>query len=133
MENFALIERLKSGENRIVTKLMVEQSGNTPFAVDALWDTGSTNCCISNTLAQAMSLTVVGTHEVVGFTGKREQPIYTLTLTFGDGLMVENVSVVGIDTSQSFNFIVGMDIILQGDLLITQVNGEHFFTFRLLV
>jgi hypothetical protein len=126
--------------NRITTDLTVFPVFNPTippeqypkgYTTKALWDTGATHSVITQETANGLSLT----------------PIAQINLTHAGGTGLANsylvnfflpnkVGFAGIQVSEcknivgDFGAIIGMDIISQGDLAITNIGGKTCMTFR---
>jgi hypothetical protein len=127
--------------NRITTPVKVCQAFDTanpptpppPFhETTALWDTGATGSVITKATADAMGLIPVGT-ALINHAGGSSQA-NTFVVNF---LLPNNVVVAGVRVSEcediagNFGAIIGMDIITQGDLSITNVHGQTCMSFRI--
>ena len=97
----------------------------------ALWDTGATCTCISETVAQQMSLVRVNQRELTVANNKKHMAdVYCVKLQMG-ALIIENMEVCGLPMDgKRENMIIGMDVISMGDLAITNYQGQTFLTFR---
>ena len=64
--------------------------------------------------------------------GKSFQNVYMVNLFLPNDLYIENVEVTETKAlTNEFDVIIGMDIITQGDLAITNIGGNTLFSFRL--
>jgi hypothetical protein len=129
MENFTVNFNIPADAERIITPLVIFPVKGKPFPVCALWDTGSTNCCINANLAREKSLVAVGTADLFGHKGRSENPVYPLDLLLADGIMIPHVFAAGITTSESFDFIIGMNIIRLGDFSLIHKENKMMFIF----
>lgn len=97
----------------------------------ALWDTGATNCAITEELVKRVGLKPVGRAKVHGQGGEKEQNVYLLNVHLPNG-----VAMVGIratecaSTTGKFDLIIGMDIIAKGDFSVSSADGITKFSFR---
>jgi hypothetical protein len=97
----------------------------------ALWDTGATNSVITDATAQALKLTPVGQVSIKHAGGSSSSSTYLVNF-----VLPNNVGVAGVMVSQcpdsagDFGAIVGMDIISQGDLSLTNAGGHTVMSFR---
>lgn len=89
--------------------------------VNAIWDTGATNCVISNSLAQKMKLIPVSFSLVSGVHGVKKVPVYLLDINLPNDVQFLNWNVSEGELSPGrVDFLIGMDIIARGDSSLTQ-------------
>jgi hypothetical protein len=140
MESLAINFNFSSDAIHIITPLAVCQSeilckeqglSTSFFPVKAMWDTGSTDCCINNDLAVSMRFIQCGHTKLRGSQGKSTNPVYRVDILLSDGILIEDVHIAGIDTGIEYNFIVGMNIIRRGDLILTHDDKNMIFHFNL--
>jgi hypothetical protein len=140
MDSLAITYKIESGDQRVITPIVVQQAikfckyfnlGEIQFSARALWDTGSTGCCINRRLADSLGLKNIGTQVIFGSRGLHETPTCMLDIILSDGVLVENITVAGVESSSSFDFIIGMNIIRHGDFALTNDNGKTVMSFRL--
>lgn len=98
----------------------------------ALWDTGATHSCISGRLAEELGLAVEGFVAVATATGIVQLFIYTVNLVLPSRQVFQNLQVAGFPyTDNDCEIIIGMDIMTQGDLALTNMEGRTLFSFRI--
>ena len=103
---------------------------NPIYQTRALWDTGATNCAITQKLAQNLSLKPITVAEVHHANGVDKKNVYLISL-----FLPNQVAIVGIrateceSTAGAFDVILGMDIIGFGDFAITSNDGNTTFSF----
>ena len=95
----------------------------------ALWDTGANVSAISNRVANKLGLTPINHAMVETANGKCEVPIYMIDMMLPGGIHVVRIKAMGINLNVC-DALVGMDVITQGDLLITNAPNTRF-EFRL--
>lgn len=96
----------------------------------ALWDTGAMSTCISVRLAQAMGLIETDHTKVTGANNVPfAAPLYDVQIKMGSYL-IPFKRVIGLPMCDEYDLIIGMDIITQGDLSITNYDGHTVITFR---
>ncbi|MES2386692.1 MAG: aspartyl protease family protein [Bacteroidota bacterium] len=109
--------------------------GKADSTVKALWDTGSNYSCISQRLANALNLSLFGKTDVINSTGQTERDMYYVhigipgTSVLFYGMLVTAFSNQYINESDSFDIIIGMDIITRGDFAVTTYNMETMMSF----
>ncbi|MDR0910007.1 MAG: hypothetical protein LBM77_09615 [Spirochaetaceae bacterium] len=131
-ESYNISTIVPNGE-RPITPLRISQSKRfciergiaewPVFTVRALWDSGATACFISDKFAQKMGF-IEEMREPVRSTHAREfHPVYRVDIDFGDGYGISHYKAAGIETGNDFDFIIGMNAIRKGDLLLTDSSG----------
>ena len=98
----------------------------------ALWDTGASQSCISNRLADALNLEADGYIDAATATGIVELAVYTVHLVLPSRIVFQSIQVIEfIYTDDDCDLIIGMDIMTQGDLAMTNLEGRTVFSFRI--
>ncbi len=110
----------------------VEEASPDVAWVKALWDTGANSSCISGRLARQLGLEVADYVHIITASSREKVPTHFVNLEFSNGMKFFKIEVAqywqGGDGS---DFIVGMDIITQGDFSITNFQGQTLFSFRI--
>ena len=95
----------------------------------ALWDTGAVYSVISNEFAQKLGLQEFDRGRNYTAQGSYETSVYLVSIVLPNGMVVSDLRVSS-GEFQDFDFLIGMDIISQGDFLLT--NKDHSrFVFRI--
>lgn len=94
-----------------------------------VWDTGATNTLISSQVVEALGLTPVEKSLVEGVGGIIESAVYNISIYLADNIVFKNVKVLCSDIGD-YDLVVGMDIIAQGDFVISNNNRQVCFSFR---
>src|ERR1035437_4876228 len=105
----------------------------------ALWDTGATNTAISRKVAEELDLKPIGTANVYHAGGASLVNAYLVNIGLPSRVMVGNIKVTDIELidndtipeDERIQVIVGMDIIGEGDLAVTNVGGKTALSFRM--
>jgi len=97
--------------------------------VNAMVDTGSTICAISKQLVKSMKLKPYGEKKFTYAKGSDESPYYVFDVVFPKGKLFEDIEAVEIDDSDC-DFLIGMNILQQGDMAISWKNEKMVFSFR---
>jgi hypothetical protein len=118
------------GEAFDPTKLSVpSKSGN----YKAIWDTGATNSCISPRVVADFGLIPITKTDVYIATctgdGKEEKNVYLISLGLPNGVGASALKVTDANLKDA-DALIGMDIINQGDFVITNHGGKTVCTFR---
>lgn len=100
----------------------------------ALWDTGATDCAITESLVQHLSLPIFSKAKVIGVHGVQIVNMHYVEFKLDN----ENIKLKTTVTScnelsedGSIGFLIGMNLITQGDFLISNYNGETVMSFRI--
>jgi hypothetical protein len=140
VETLAITLKAEGILNRIITPVTVRQAEQfcinygfevKPAEARGMWDTGSTGCCISQTLAEYLDLTTVDSWSLTSVHGSKPSKVYFLDIILPDKITIANIPVVEIDTGQQYDLIIGMNIISLGDFAISNNGGNTVMSFRL--
>lgn len=123
----------------IVNQLVIDCAITLPNAVTggvvqnirALWDTGAQLTCISQRLVARLNLQPDGSTNILG---ANNQPfpakVYSVQLIMGR-FVIPYLRVAELPMQNTgHDVIIGMDVMSQGDLTITNYNGHTVLTFR---
>ena len=99
---------------------------------DAVWDTGATSSNISERTAREMGLQPVDTGMLITAIGAKEVPIYMVDVLISKGVVIRNLRVFGSPMkNRDVEFIIGMDIISRGKLIIDSTKGRTTVDFTM--
>lgn len=121
----------------IVTNCIVftpdDLSKGTPRAYyhsqNCAWDTGSEITVICTELAEALGLTEIGRGQVGGIGGEdHESWVAEVHLGLPSGETFENLKVF-VDDLPDYDMIIGMDVMREMDVAITNAKGRTKFTY----
>lgn len=97
----------------------------------SLWDTGASSSLISKIAAEALDLTPIGKSEISGVNaGVEFKKTYLIHVGLPSGDIVTNVLASEFD-GEDYDLIVGMDVIQNGDLAVTNAHDTTTFSFRI--
>lgn len=96
----------------------------------AIWDTGATHSTISQAVVNACGLKQLGIAEVHGVNSTVARPTYLVHMQIYQGPTLENM-VVTLGDIPGGDVLIGMDVITQGDFVITNKGGNTVFSFRI--
>lgn len=94
----------------------------------ALWDTGANMTCLSNRLVSALGLKPVSYQYSETAGGVVLMSVYIVDIALTDNVVVEGLLVSSGDFGTT-DVLIGMDIITQGNMTITNDNGHTEFSF----
>lgn len=98
--------------------------------VKALIDTGANGSCISRRLVEACRLEKKSAITVFSIQGESEVPVYEVDFTLPNGMKFENIPVMEIPGSKKFDVIIGMNILAQCDVALTNDENGLVFSMR---
>jgi hypothetical protein len=95
----------------------------------AIWDTGATNCVITQKVIDECNIPAIGRAKVNTVSGEDETTVHLVSLFLPNRLVIPNVrmtkgKMVGGDV------LIGMDIINRGDFALTNKDGVTMLSFR---
>lgn len=108
---------------------IVSPNGKKFHTNDAMWDTGADTTVISKRVVDFLGLTPYNQGSISGIGGVSNSNVYLIHLMLPSGDCVTNVEVMENDF-YDYDVIIGMDIIMFGDFLITNVHDKTIFQFR---
>lgn len=98
--------------------------------VNAIWDTGATNSCISEKIANQLDLDAVGYVRMNTAAGTFDTKRYLVDIVLPNKIVVRKVQVTEA-VLNNWDVIIGMDIICLGDFAISNYQGKTRFSFRI--
>lgn len=98
-----------------------------PFV--AVWDTGANGSVISQRIIDACGLKPIGMTQTRGVGGLHTTEMFLVNIRLPNAVAFQNVTVIRGDL-EGFDALIGMNIITQGDLAITNHGGKTVFSFR---
>jgi hypothetical protein len=121
-------------QNRIATPVCIYPTAlvNTnPIATKAIWDTGAQKSIITPSIAKALNLKPVNQITIGGVHGKNISDIVIITLEIPGQDIHQDLQVAvcpfNTDPKSDTNMLIGMDIISQGDFVLS--NGDNYTLF----
>ena len=109
-----------------VTSIVSKKPGEK-IVCDAIWDTGANASAISLGTAKKLGLIPVQTAFFSTANGRCEMPMYMIDMVLPNGRKIKDVMVSGLNLNIC-DALVGMDIMTQGDLHLTN-DGNTVFRF----
>ena len=103
----------------------------TSYSTNALWDTGAMLSVISPEIAKKLQLDIVDTIQIVGINGESESEVAVVSICFPNKTMIKDVRVAICNMSPGNEMIIGMDVITQMDIAITNGGGKTQFSFAI--
>ncbi|GHU53858.1 hypothetical protein FACS189496_5370 [Bacilli bacterium] len=140
MDTLAITYKADCLLSRVITRLSIQHAEEfcaprdlplKPVEVRAMWDTGSTGCCVSEKLAKALNLISIASLDLTSAHGSKPANVYLLDIFFPDNTRAKNVVAAEIIPSGEFEIIIGMNIIALGDFALSNDQGKTVLSFRL--
>lgn len=107
--------------------------GGTPppmVPFQAIWDTGATNCVITQAVIDACGLAPTGMAQVHGVHGPSTSETYLVNIALPNHVVITGVRVTKGDLIGA-DILIGMNIINRGDFAVTNLDGVTKFSFRI--
>ncbi|MBR2189305.1 MAG: retroviral-like aspartic protease family protein [Eubacterium sp.] len=99
---------------------------------DAVWDTGAVKSIIAESTAREMGLQPIDNGIIVTATDQTEVPIYMVDVYMTKNLVIRNLKVFGSPMrNREIEFVIGMDIISRGKMIIDSMEGKTRFSFSI--
>ena len=95
----------------------------------AIWDTGADTTIISSRIVKELNLQPYKAGGISGIGGATGSNVYLVHVLVPTGDFVTSVEVMENDF-QDIDVLIGMDVIVFGDFLITNKDGKTTFQFR---
>ncbi len=97
----------------------------------SLWDTGASVTLISARVAKVLGLTSIGKSGVSGYNqGIDVKDTFLVHMGLPTGDIITNIMAMEFDTDE-YDVVIGMDVICNGDLAITNKDDKTTFSFRI--
>ena len=104
-------------------------SGRKFHTERAIWDTGADTTIISSRIVKELNLQPYKAGGISGIGGATGSNVYLVHVLVPTGDFVTQVEVMESDF-QDIDILIGMDVIIFGDFLITNADGKTTFQFR---
>jgi predicted aspartyl protease len=103
----------------------------TSCLTNALWDTGAMVSVVSPEVAAKLKLDIVDSIQIVGINGESLAEVAVISIHFPNGAVIEDVRVAICSMSSGNEMIIGMDVITQMDIAITNGGGQTQLSFAI--
>ena len=103
----------------------------TSYNTNALWDTGAMLSVISPEVVTKLKLDIMDTIRIAGINGESLAEVTIISLRFPNGAEIKDVRVAICDITPGNEIIIGMDVITQMDIAITNGGGKTQFSFAI--
>ena len=116
--------------NKLKTQIRISY-GSKEMTGIALWDTGATTSCISETVVQQLNLVPTGMMNIQTPSSTKSVNTYLVNAGLPNHLNVNDIQVCETDIGkQKIEMLIGMEIISLGDFAVSNFNNKTVFTFR---
>ena len=114
----------------VITECDIYSSEGFRFHTDqALWDTGADTTVISSRIAKKLRLKPINQGSITGIGGDSNANVYLVHVQVPTGDFITDVEVMENDY-YDYDVILGTDVIMFGDFLLTNANERTTFQFR---
>ena len=114
----------------VITECDIYSSEGQRFHTDnAIWDTGADTTVISSRIVKKLQLKPLRQGLITGIGGDSNSNAYLVHIQVPTGDFVTDVEVMENDY-YDYDVIIGTDVIMFGDFLITNANDKTTFQFR---
>lgn len=131
----AFTKRYDTIVNVITTQVKISKNdileSENALQVTAIWDTGATNCAITEKVANELGLIPISKIPVQSASEIKLQNVYIINLSLPNNVLLNNVKVTGMADLSNADMLIGMDVINCGDFSISNYNGKSVATFRI--
>ena len=127
----AFTSQYKCISNKLINDVEVFYNGKS-IKCRALWDTGATNCCVSQDVVNQLSLISTGKTNMRTPNQTSERDTYLVDVALPNSVRINDVCVIDSDIgNQNIGMLIGMNIINLGDFAVSNFQGKTTFTFRM--
>jgi len=103
----------------------------TRYSTNALWDTGAMLSVISPEIAKELKLDIVDTIEITGINGESIAEVAVISICFPNSAVIKDVRVAICSMFPGNEMIIGMDVITQMDIAVTNGGRQTQFSFAI--
>lgn len=95
----------------------------------AIWDTGADMTHISQSLVDGLGLIPIGLMSCNVASGAMVCNVYLVDILLPGDIAIRNINVMGFAGAPNCDILIGMDVICDGDLAITNYAGDTWASF----
>lgn len=99
------------------------------LSTNALWDTGASVSAITPDIMNKLNVTPVDKKTIAGIHSTQVVDIVYITVELPNGVIKRNIETAVCNIPSNVGMILGMDIILLGDLALSNGNSQTLFSF----
>lgn len=97
----------------------------------AIWDTGATNSAVTSKVVSDCALKPIGLAIVQTASGEQRSNVYLVNILLPNKVAMVFVRVTEATITGDADVLIGMDIIQNGDLTLTNANNKTVFSFQI--
>ena len=101
----------------------------TSYLTNALWDTGAMISVISPEIVSKLNLDIVDTIQIAGINGESVAEVAVISIRFPNGAVIQDIRVAICNMTFGNEMIIGMDILTQMDIAITNGGQQTQISF----
>ena len=101
----------------------------TSYLTNALWDTGAMLSVISPEVVTKLKLDIVDNIRIAGINGESLAEVAIISILFPNGAIIKDIRVAICNMTPGNEMIIGMDVITQMDIAITNGGGQTQFSY----
>lgn len=129
MKSTGVFHQYTEPPRKIVTEVRVNGT-----VYNACWDTGATECSISEKAARDLNLRSIGVGSFSTLNGTANKNLYKVKLELPDGTKFFDLEVFEADLydpDYKVDFLIGMDVISKGDFIFKHLENGIEFSFEI--
>lgn len=115
---------------KIIADTKMHPNGISKVYENGIWDTGASMTTISTRIAEELNLIPCGKAVSNTANGKNIVDLYVVSVELPNNVLIENVQVASGNLTEDTDFLIGMDIISQGDFAVTNAENKTVFSYR---
>lgn len=116
-------------EVQLRTRNVFGPLGELSGPLNAIWDTGANRTSVSSSVARKLKWKKLSVKYLFTANGKTVVDTYYVDLILPNGIVVENLEILGVNLDPSTDVLIGMDVIQKGDLAITNKDKKTVYSF----
>lgn len=97
--------------------------------VDALIDTGASQCCIDKKLAGELDFISMRKTNVGTAGGVVPSNVHTVNIVMPGDIRFDNEEIV--ESDAGISFVIGLNVLIKGDFMLSHLDGKTIFSFRM--
>jgi hypothetical protein len=130
---YAFSVRFPNLARSLHTKVRVcKQYSENPEAgmqINAVWDTGATSTAVSSLAAKELGLLSIDKLSVHGVNSFTEVDVSIVSIILPNGIILKDKRITVCNLPPAVDMLIGMDIILMGDLTICNAGNKTLFSY----
>ena len=99
--------------------------------VHGVWDTGATGTCVSERVVNSLGLNPIGFTVVHTANGIKQAGQFIVDLLLPNQVLIKDLRVTEFSGTTEVDVLIGMDVICDGDMSITNANSKTVFSYRI--